>query len=145
MKKRTPRSNPKKGIFLAFALVLSLLLLTACSSKLPEDFDEAQLEREAQNVITLLNEKNPSNNEIIREMGTEQLKTSFTDDVFDQVYGIISEVGSFDSFTSTKVGGSSQNDQVNAIAVVKAKYEKKDLVYTIIFAKDMKLAGVFIK
>lgn len=145
MKKRTPRSNPKKGIFLAFALVLSLLLLTACSSKLPEGFDEAQLEREAQNVITLLNEKNPSNNEIIREMGTEQLKTSFTDDVFDQVYGIINEVGSFDSFTSTKVGGSSQNDQVNAIAVVKAKYEKKDLVYTITFAKDMKLAGVFIK
>ncbi|NMA70179.1 MAG: DUF3887 domain-containing protein [Desulfitobacterium sp.] len=145
MKKRTQSSNLKKGILLAFTLMLSLLLLTACSSKLPEGFDQAEVEREAQSVITLLSERNTANNEIIREMGTENLKTSFTDDVFDEVYEIINKVGEFEKFTDTKVAGSSQNEQAYVIAVVKAKYDKKNLVYTISFDKNMKLAGVFIK
>lgn len=146
MKGWKKKFNLKNGTLLIFTLVFSLVFLTACGApKLPAGLDEGKIEGEAKKIITLLNEKNEANNDVIREMGTDKLKVSFTDDIFAQVYGLIDEVGEFKELGDHKILGSEEDEKEYGVAVIRADYENGRIVFSISFDTDMKLAGIFLQ
>ena len=65
----------------------------------------------------------------------------------DQILPIVEELGEFEGFDKEAVTGSKDPDteQEFAVAVIKAKYEKRKAQFTISFDEDMKVAGFFIK
>ncbi len=146
MKGWNKKFNLKNGALLTFTLVFSLVFLTACgATKLPAGLEEEKIEGEAKKIIALLNEKNEANNDVIREMGTDQLKESFTDDIFAQVYGYITEAGEFTELGDSKILGSEEDEKEFGVAIIRANYENGRIVFSISFDTDMKLAGIFLQ
>ncbi|HHW29576.1 MAG TPA: DUF3887 domain-containing protein [Syntrophomonadaceae bacterium] len=127
---------------LALSMIICFGLLTGCAQGLSSDFDEAEVKSAAENVITMINEKD---SEGLRAMSTAQVKAGLTDDVLNQMYEAIGEAGTFEQVEDMKVAGATENDTEYAVVVAKAKYEKRSFTYTISFNKDMKLAGLYYK
>lgn len=136
----------KSKIRSIFILVLSVMmcfgLFTGCGQALSSNFDEAEVEAAAQDVITMVNE---NDSEGLREMSTAQMKQGLTDDVLNQIYEAIGEGGAFKEVEKMSVVGATENDEDFAVVAAKAKYENKSFTYTITFNKDMKLAGLYYK
>lgn len=138
-----------KNIKIKFKLVLCFIiiftLLVGCSgSKLSDDFNEKEVEKEAEKVITIINNED---SEVLLEMSTVQMKNGLTDDTLEEIYEAIGEGGEFESIEEMSVAGQKDKDTEEEFAVVvaKTKYENKNFVYTISFTKQMKLAGLFYK
>ena len=135
----------KKTIFTIIILVLSLVLLTACTSpSLSEDFDEDEVKRAAEEVISYINNEDGEN---LLEISTVAVKNALTDEVLEEIFEAISEGGEFLEIEEISVGGSKDKntEEEYAVAVAKAKYEHKIFTYTLSFTKQMKLAGIFYK
>ena len=135
----------KKTIFTIIILVFSLALLTACiSPSLSEDFDEDEVKRAAEEVISYINNED---GESLLEISTVALKNALTDELLEEIFEAISEGGEFLEIEEISVGGSKdkETEEEYAVAVAKAKYEHKNFTYTLSFTKQMKLAGIFYK
>lgn len=136
------KNRLSKVLSLLLFTTLSLVLLVGCAAKLPEGFDEAEVKAAAENVITMLNEHDADGLDAIF---TDQMKVGITEDVQAQIFALLDKAGAVQEISEMKTGGSTQNDVSYAVVVAKVKYENQDLVYTISFDKDMKLAGLFLK
>ena len=138
------KSKIRSICILVLSIIMCFGLLAGCGQKLSSDFDEAEVKSAAENVITLVNEKD---SEGLREMSTVQMKEALTDDLLNKVYEAIGEGGAFKKVEDMSVAGSTnkENDEELALVVAKAKYENKSFTYTISFTKDMKLAGLYYK
>lgn len=126
-------------------LVLCFTVLTSCGgSNLSDAFNEAEVKAAAEEVITYINNKD---SELLLENGTVALKNALTEDVFEVIYEAIGEGGEFIEILDIRVGGQrdKSTEEEFAVAVVKAKYENKNFIYTLSFTKQMKLAGLFYK
>lgn len=132
-------------LFLMLCLILSFTLLIGCTNpKLSEDFDEEEVKRAAEEVISYINNKD---SESILEISTVAVKNALTEEVFQEIYEAIGEGGEFEEIQDISVGGQKdkQSEEEFAIVIAKAKYEHKNFIYTITFTKQMKLAGLFYK
>lgn len=136
------KNRLSKVLSLLLFTTLGMVLLVGCAAKLPEGFDEAEVKAAAENVITMLNEHDADGLEAIF---TDQMKVGITEDVQAQIFALLDKAGAVQEISEMKTGGSTQNDVSYAVVVAKVKYENQDLVYTISFDKDMKLAGLFLK
>ena len=129
----------------ALILVISAALLAGCGGKqLSSDFNEEEVKKAAENVISLINKQD---SEGLREICTVQMSTALTDDVLKQVYAAIGEGGQFVKVEEMSIAGSTDksNGEEFAVVVAKAKYELKTFTYTITFTKQMKVAGLYYK
>lgn len=121
---------------------LSLVMLVGCAVKLPQGFDEAEVKTAAENVITLLNQRDADG---LAAIFTDQMKAAITEDVQAQIFALLDDVGAVREISEMKTGGSTQNEISYAVVIAKVKHENQELIYTISFDKDMKLAGLFLK
>jgi hypothetical protein len=127
----------------ALAAVMCLALLAGCiGQELSGDFNEEEVRKAAENVITLINDQD---SEGIRELCTVRMREALTDDVLDQIYEAIGEGGQFENIEDMSVAGTtdSQSGEEFAVVVARAKYEIKTFTFTISFTKQMKLAGLY--
>lgn len=130
-------------ISLILCMILVLTLMTACtSSKLSEDFDENEVEKAVEQVISYLNNKD---SQAILEISTVQMKKALTDEALEEIFETVSEGGVFKQIEEISIGGSKDknSEEEYAVSVTKAKYENKKFTYTITFTKQMKIAGLY--
>jgi len=130
--------------FLSIVLlaVLSLAMLGGCAAKLPEGFEEAEVQAAAENVIDLLNKRD---SEGLTALMTEEMKAVMTEDIQAQIFALLDSSGAFQEILDLKMAGSTQSDVTYVAVAAKAKYEKSEITYTISFDQDMKLAGLYLK
>lgn len=130
--------------YLSVALLsmLCLAILGGCAAKLPEGFDEAEVQAAAENVIDLLNKRDA---EGLTALMTEEMKVVLTEDIQAQIFELIDLSGAFQEISDLKMGGSTQNGITYAAVAAKAKYQNREITYTISFDQDMKLAGLYLK
>ena len=127
----------------ALAAVLCFALLTGCiGQELSGDFNEEEVRKAAENVITLINDQD---SEGLRELCTVRMREALTDDVLKQVYEAISEGGQFEKVEDMSVAGTTDasSGEEFAVVVARAKYEIKTFTFTISFTKQMKLTGLY--
>lgn len=137
------KANAKTLTIILLSIILSMLLLTACSAPaLSVDFIEEDVKLLAQDVVSLLNAQD---SEGLRSLFTEQMNTAINDDVFIQIYADIEGGGKFESIENISVVGFTDKStgEEFATAVVNAKYENQTFTYTITFNKQMQLAGLY--
>lgn len=130
--------------FLSIVLlaVMSLAVLGGCAAKLPEGFDETEVQAAAENVIDLLNKRD---SEGLTALMTEEMKAVMTEDIQAQIFALLDSSGAFQEILGLKMAGSTQNGVTYVAVAAKAKYEKSEITYTISFDQDIKLAGLYLK
>ena len=130
--------------FLSIVLlaVMSLAVLGGCAAKLPEGFDETEVQAAAENVIDLLNKRD---SEGLTALMTEEMKAVMTEDIQAQIFALLDSSGAFQEILGLKMAGSTQHGVTYVAVAAKAKYEKSEITYTISFDQDMKLAGLYLK
>ena len=129
----------------ALILVISAALFAGCGGKqLSSDFNEEEVKKAAENVISLINKQD---SEGLREICTVQISTALTDVVTKQVYAAIGEGGQLVKVEEMCIAGRTvkSNGEEFAVVVAKATYELKTFTYTITFTKQMKVAGLYYK
>lgn len=139
------RSIFKQLSIITCAVLVFGALLSGCSGqKLSGDFNEDDVKKAAENVISLINSQDT---EAIKELCTVKVKEALTDEVMTQIYEAIGEGGTFDEVEEMSVAGATDkaSEEEFAVVVARAKYEIKTFVYTITFTKQMKIAGLFYK
>jgi len=125
------------------AAVMCFALVTGCiGQQLSGDFNEEDVRKAAENVITLINNQD---SEGLRELCTVRMREALTDDVLKQIYEAIGEGGQFENIEDMSVAGTtdSSSGEEFAVVVARAKYEIKTFTFTISFTKQMKLAGLY--
>ena len=136
--------NKKFKLFsIIFVLATIMVFLSGCKGTyLSSEFDEDKVEEKTNVVVTLLNNKDT---EKIRDMSTIELRDALTDSVIGQVYEEIDKAGEFKQIKDIAISGSEdpKTDEEFAVVTAKAGYKKGDLIYTISFNKELKLAGLF--
>ena len=133
----------KRRWLLILISVLCVVLLTGCNSKkqeLSSDFNREKVEEAGKQVIDLVN---AMDNQAIRDLGVEEIKQTLTDEAMLAVYKKIDKFGDFNGIEKSEVAGhSDKKGNEYAVYAAKVKYgPKKSIVYTLVFTKDMKLAG----
>lgn len=140
MKKR------RTGILLCMFVLAAMLVGCAGGSRLSDKFDEEEVKKAAEEVIEALN--NGEIDVLVEEKWSAIMKSALDEDgIKEQIVPVIEELGEFESFDQEAVTGGKDADteQEFAVAVIKAKYEKRKAQFTISFDEDMKVAGFFIK
>lgn len=134
----------KKLRFLSIVLltVLSLALLGGCAAKLPEGYEEAEVQAAAENVIDLLNNQDA---EGFSALMNETMKALLTEEVQAQIFEYVAQAGTFQEISDLKMAGATENGVTFAAVVAKVKYANSTINYTISFDQDMKLAGLYLK
>lgn len=123
-------------------------LMSGCArnQKLSEKFDEAQVKEAAEEVIETLNSGEVDT--LVEENWNAVMKSALdAESVKNQILPIMEELGEFEGFDKEAVTGGKDQDteQEFAVAVIKAKYEKRKAQFTISFDEDMKVGGFYIK
>ncbi|BDF03615.1 DUF3887 domain-containing protein [[Clostridium] hylemonae] len=137
-----------KKFFAALGVLLLVGGITGCSrsQELPDDFDENEVKKAAEEVIDLVNAGEYE--KLTEEKWNAQLKTALpAEKMSEEIQPVIEELGAFESIENEAVAGGEDKDteQEFAVVVVKAKYEERKVQFTISFDKNMKTAGFFIK
>lgn len=137
----------KKKIKLSFLilLVLSFAILAGCTStKMSDDFDEKEVEERAKEVLGYLRDED---GESIREISNVEMKKALTDETMDEIFEQLREAGDFKEIQDISTGGhiEKSNKEEFAVALIKTKYENKEITFNMTFTKEMKLAGLFYK
>jgi len=135
-----------KRIFISLMALAMLLVAFGCSTVPPlsDNFNEEAVKQAAKDVISIFNEQDSTS---LMAMSNETLAAALTDEKLQEIYTAISANGAFVEFGDAVTFGSSDKATGTEYAVVvqQAKYETKDLTYTISFDADMKLAGIYYK
>lgn len=135
----------KKMLLMSLLILVCIFALSACGkNKLSDEFNQERVEEAVKNVVDMVNQ---GDIEGIQELSNEEMKEAMTEDVLNQVFDAVKEFGDYKEITKIDVAGveDKASGQPIAIAVVKVKYSEKDVIYTISFDIDMKLAGLYLK
>lgn len=135
----------KKVALMSLLILVCIFTLSACGkNKLSDEFNQEKVEEAAKNVVDMVSKGDA---EGIKEISNEEMKQAMTDDVLNQVFDAVKEFGEYKEITKIDVAGveDKASGQSIAMVVVKAKYAKKDVIYTISFDVDMELAGLYLK
>lgn len=127
-------------------VLIGLLFGCAGSQRLSDNFDEAEVKAAAESVIEILNSGEVEL--LVDEQWNAVMKGAADVEMLkSEIVPIVEELGEFEGFDKEAVTGSKDPDteQEFAVAVIKAKYEKRKAQFTISFDEDMKVAGFFIK
>ena len=138
------RTKKKIGI-LVLLLVVCAFSLSACGKKgLSSEFDPEEVEELAISVVEMVNNEDT---EGIKSLCNDEMKKTMTDNIFDQVSDTLKEFGEYKEISKidlTEVKDKATKKPI-AVAILKVKYTNKQVMYTISFDTDMKLAGLYLK
>ena len=138
------RTKKRIGL-LILLLVVCTFSLSACGKKaLSSEFDPEEVEELAISVVEMVNNEDT---EGIKSLCNDEMKKAMTDDIFDQVSDTLKEFGEYKEISKidlTEVKDKATKKPI-AVAVLKVKYTNKQVMYTISFDTDMKLAGLYLK
>ena len=130
---------------MSLLILVCIFTLFACGkNKLSDEFDQGKVEEAAKSIVDMVNKGDA---EGIQELSNEQMREAMTEDVLNQVFSAVKEFGDYKEITKIDLAGveDKASNKPLAVAVVKAKYEDKNVIYTITFDTDMKLAGLYLK
>lgn len=134
------------GIIVCMLVLAGLISGCAGSQRLSEQFDEAEVKEAAEEVIEALNGGEVDT--LVEERWNAAMKAALdAEAVKEQILPLLEELGEFEEFDKEAVTGAKEPDteQEFAVAVIKAKYEKRKAQFTISFDEDMKVGGFYIK
>ena len=131
--------NVKKlvGIFMMVCFILSM---AGCGGKLSKEFDETEV------MVNLINAGELS--KVYENSLTPVLTNSVKlEELQETVDYVLDKLGEFQSFEKVQIKGVKDKNTGTqyATAVVLAKYEEGNAMFTISFDTDMMCAGFFIK
>lgn len=143
----------RRGLLILIS-ILSVFVLVGCNSNsnskeepqpLPAGFDQAKVEEAGKKVIDFVNAKD---NQALRDMGTEEIKKSLSDQALQPIHDKIEKLGTFNGIEKSRtVGIKDKYGNDYGAYVARAGYgdKKKSIVYTVTFNKEMKFVGLFEK
>jgi hypothetical protein len=133
-----------KRIILLIVGVYIVGMFSACNStKLADFFDKDTVEVSAKHVIEYMNSGDfDSVNAMVREDSKEILTSDVLSDAVDKTYG---KAGTFLEYKDINIVGKKDKNMDYAIALVKAKYEKQSVLFTISFDSNMDVIGIYMK
>lgn len=111
-------------------------------SKISTDEQRQKYINKAQTVIKLFNDKKSKE---ILEMSSTELQTALTKDNLDIIYEKINSMGEFKDFSKNEVTNIEEKNKNYIVVIQSVKYSKGELLYTISFDENGKLAGIFYK
>ena len=111
-------------------------------SKISTDEQRQKYINKAQTVIKLFNDKKSKE---ILEMSSTELQTTLTKDNLNIIYEKINSMGEFKDFSKNEVTNIEEKNKNYIVVIQSVKYLKGELIYTISFDENAKLAGVFYK
>ncbi len=137
--------NVKKlvGIFMMVCFILSM---AGCGGKLSKEFDETEVKEAAEEMVNLINAGELS--KVYENSFTPVLTNSVKlEELQETVDYVLDKLGEFQSFEKVQIKGVKDKNTGTqyATAVVLAKYEEGNAMFTISFDTDMMCAGFFIK
>lgn len=111
-------------------------------SKISTDEQRQKYINKAQTVIKLFNDKKSKE---ILEISSIELQNAMTKDNLNIIYEKINSMGEFKDFSKNEVTNIEEKNKNYIVVIQSVKYSKGELIYTISFDENAKLAGVFYK
>lgn len=136
--------NKKIYFTFLFIAIFVFILSTYKGKKLSNEFDENQIKEKAVDVLNMVNQIDIKG---IKNICNNEMKKSMTDEALNQIFDIVKQSGEYEEISKIYVMGiedKSSNKPFGA-AVLEVKYTNRDLLFTISFDTDMKLAGLHMK
>lgn len=127
-------------------LIVSILLLTTCSSnKIPDGFNENDLNQKAEEIINLLNENNVD--EVYEMFRTDVQAMIKLEDLEVIIQDKFNQVGTFKEISQVAITDTKDpnTSEVYAVVIVSSDHEKGRTTYTLSFNKKLEIVGFFIK
>lgn len=127
-------------------LIVSILLLTACSSnKIPDGFNENDLNQKAEEIINLLNENNVD--EVYAMFRTDVQAMIKLEDLEVIIQDKFNQVGTFKEISQVAITDTKDpnTSEVYVVVIVSSDHDKGRTTYTLSFNKELEIVGFFIK
>ena len=133
----------KRGYLIAL-LALLLLVLSGCKgNKLPDGMDEDEVARAGLSVMSQLTK---GEYEAVYDALREDVREQTSADAIRTMMETAAEGrGSFKKVKDSMVTGVTDADEPHGIAVIRAKYDKKSVIFRIAFDTEMNLIGLDVR
>ena len=134
----------KRGYLIALLAMLLLLVLSGCKgNKLPDGMDEDEVARAGLSVMSQLTK---GKYEAVYDALREDVREQTSADAIRTMMETAAEGrGSFKKVKDSMVTGVTDADEPHGIAVIRAKYDKKSVIFRIAFDTEMNLIGLDVR
>ncbi len=128
-------------------ILLVSILLVSCTGNPSKEVELSDEQKQhytemAINVVDLFDKEEAIT---ILDISSDELKSAIDEEKLHTIFGQIKNNGNFVKILSSESMGLSDKGNTYFVVVLKAKYTKKDLTYTITFDETEKLAGIYYK
>ena len=134
----------KRGYLIASLAMLLLLVLSGCKgNKLPDGMDEDKVSRAGLSVMSQLTKGEYE--EVYDALREDVRAQTSADDIKKMMDAATEGRGSFKKVKDSMVTGVTNTEEVHGIAVIRAKYDKKSVIFRIAFDPEMNLIGLDVR
>ena len=134
----------KRGYLIASLAMLLLLVLSGCKgNKLPDGMDEDKVSRAGLSVMSQLTK---GEYEAVYDAMREDVRAQTSAEAIETMMESAEEGrGHFKKVKDSMVTGVTDTEEVHGIAVIRAKYDKKSVIFRIAFDPEMNLIGLEVR
>lgn len=122
--------------------LILILLLTACSSKLPQWTSEEEVKVKGEEIIQMFNQEDTG--ALVKEFAP-QLQAQVTDEVMEQGYEVKREAGDYQGIKNFKTKVKKSRGDEYLVVIYQCEYEDKNLQYTMTYTSQMELGALYVK
>ena len=133
----------KKVWLFALAAVLLVILAGCRGNELPDGMDEDEVSRAGLYVMSQLTKGEYE--EVYDALREDVREQTSTDDIKKMMDAATEGRGSFKKVKDSMVTGVTDADEPHGIAVIRAKYDKKSVIFRIAFDTEMHLIGLDVR
>ena len=134
----------KRGYLIASLAILLLLVLSGCKgNKLPDGMDEDKVSRAGLSVMSQLTKGEYE--EVYDALREDVRAQTSADDIESMMEHATEGRGHFKKVKDSMVTGVTNTEEVHGIAVIRAKYDKKSVIFRIAFDPEMNLIGLDVR
>mgnify|MGYP002572067269 FL=1 len=134
----------KRGYLIASLAILLLLVLSGCKgNKLPDGMDEDKVSSAGLGVMSQLTKGEYE--EVYDALREDVREQTSADDIKKMMDAATEGRGSFKKVKDSMVTGVTNTEEVHGIAVIRAKYDKKSVIFRIAFDPEMNLIGLDVR
>ena len=133
----------KKVWLFALAAVLLVILAGCRGNELPDGMDEDEVARAGLAVMSQLTKGEYE--EVYDALREDVREQTSADDIKKMMDAATEGRGSFKKVKDSMVTGVTDTEEVHGIAVIRAKYDKKSVIFRIAFDPEMNLIGLDVR
>ena len=134
----------KRGYLIASLAMLLLLMLSGCKgNKLPDGMDEDKVSSAGLAVMSQLTKGEYE--EVYDALREDVRAQTSADDIESMMEHATEGRGHFKKVKDSMVTGVTDTEEVHGIAVIRAKYDKKSVIFRIAFDPEMNLIGLDVR